>query len=443
MKNTYHFADSDSAAHYQHALKWAAGIRTGVQVVIIIGPSGSGKTTMGRELIAAAGGDEEAVKMVTPLPEDRAGFTAQAVQFLKAGVVHFDNVYRIRKGVRNGLLELARGGAFTWTPTGEKVPLAILTPRCFVVINGHDGPLLTPELARVALVIRLAAAPEHARHGRIFYVPSSGSDEHVRKMIQEFSCLCEALKLPYAGPLKPPATETEAPTRGEIIKEARILSKLCISDDNKVVSIGKLTFASAKALEVWVKDQVKELRPPPSIHASVDIETWGTASGSAVSVIGAVKFNAKGLVGIPFYIRIDLQSCIDAGLSIDPDTVKWWMSQSDDARKEMRAAGVSLRSALEAFGWWLCDGNGKDIGVWGNGWDFDGGRLGDAYAAARLRLPWDYWQGRDLRTLEAEHPEVKDEPEGVAHNALDDARVQARKVIRLWEAKANLLIKAA
>ena len=225
--------------------------------------------------------------------------------------------------------------------------------------------------------------------------------------------------------------------------EYETVAQVSVSKGGEIAVLGRMTFDAAKVLQGWVKDQVKELRPPAAINASVDIETWGTAAGSAVSAIGAVKFTAAGIVGQAFYMRIDIRSCIDAGLKLDAETMVWWMGQDDDARKEVCKAGVSLRCALEAFGWWLCDGNGKDINVWGNGWDFDGGRLGDAYAAARMRLPWDYWQGRDLRTLEAEFPAVKDEPEGVAHNALDDARAQAKKILRIWAEKARLQKGAA
>lgn len=234
--------------------------------------------------------------------------------------------------------------------------------------------------------------------------------------IVEFSC--DVASWPHPAPASPGVIQIAVDSVGEVITSAG------------------MTHAAAKALLKWGKQQEKELRPLPAIHASLDIETWGTQARAAISAIGAVKFTAAGIVGNPFYIRVDLQSCIDAGLSVDPDTMLWWMKQDEAARREVCQAGVSLRTALEALAWWLLDGNGREIGVWGNGWDFDGGRLTDAYAALKMRAPWDYWQGRDQRTLEAEHPEVKDEAEGVAHNALDDARGQAKKIIRLWAAKA-------
>ncbi|MDF3058531.1 MAG: Exodeoxyribonuclease [Rariglobus sp.] len=438
MKHTYYFADDASAVNYRRALSLSAGIRKRVQVVIIIGPSGSGKTTLGRELIAAAGGTDEAVKMITPMPEDRNSFTAQAVAFLKAGFVHFDNVSRLRKGVRNALIELARGGAFTWTPTGGKVPLSILTPRCFVVINGHDGNWIAPELERVALVIRLAqsvAAWAAFHSGRPFHDPVAWA-EHLEELKKKWRSEQGPLRAIPGIPVRmldelDPWPAVPAPAPGVI--------PIQISPEGDVITNAGMTHAAAKALLKWSKAQEKELRPAPVINASVDIETWGTAARSAVSAIGAVKFNALGvIVGRPFYMRIDIKSCIAAGLTLDADTMVWWMGQDDEARREVCKAGASLRCVLEAFAWWLCDGNGKEINVWGNGWDFDGGRLGDAYAATGIRLPWDYWHGRDLRTLEAEFPSVKDEAEGVAHNALDDAIGQAKKITRIWAEKEKL-----
>ncbi len=59
-------------------------------------------------------------------------------------------------------------------------------------------------------------------------------------------------------------------------------------------------------------------------HLMLDLETWGTAPGSALRSIGAVFFDLDGKTGETFYRNIDKQSCLDAGLKIDPATVSWW-----------------------------------------------------------------------------------------------------------------------
>ena len=72
-------------------------------------------------------------------------------------------------------------------------------------------------------------------------------------------------------------------------------------------------------------------------HISLDLETMGTGPMSSILSIGAVVFELDGtytnLSGPAFYTTIDLKSCEDRGLRIDASTVKWWATQSDEARR--------------------------------------------------------------------------------------------------------------
>jgi len=52
----------------------------------------------------------------------------------------------------------------------------------------------------------------------------------------------------------------------------------------------------------------------------LDIETLGLEAGAAILSIGAVKFDTDGL-GAEFSGEIDLESCQDAGLAIDAETL--------------------------------------------------------------------------------------------------------------------------
>ena len=68
----------------------------------------------------------------------------------------------------------------------------------------------------------------------------------------------------------------------------------------------------------------------------VDLETLGTAPGSVILSIGAVRFDVeKGLLD-EFYVNIDVESSQRLGLTIDGDTVMWWLKQSDAARAKCR-----------------------------------------------------------------------------------------------------------
>lgn len=159
----------------------------------------------------------------------------------------------------------------------------------------------------------------------------------------------------------------------------------------------------------------------------LDLETMGTGSNAAIIAIGAVRFDFQ--ITDQFYEVVDLQSCVDAGLEIEAQSVLWWMKQSDQARREFERPGVALVETLKMFADWI----GSDALVWGNGAAFDNAVLANAYRKVGLKQPWDFWNDRCFRTVKAMYPWIKMERSGVHHNALDDAKSQAELLIRIWE----------
>jgi DNA polymerase III epsilon subunit-like protein len=159
----------------------------------------------------------------------------------------------------------------------------------------------------------------------------------------------------------------------------------------------------------------------------LDLETFGTRPGSAIVSIGAVKFGDGKIIG-EFYQRIDLKSCVDCGLVIDPDTVLWWLKQSDEARLELTLPSQHIAAVLQQFAIWI---GPVETEVWGNGAAFDNALLAEAYHALQLRMPWRYSKDRCYRTLKNLHPEIVMERNGTHHHALDDARSQAHHLMRI------------
>lgn len=155
----------------------------------------------------------------------------------------------------------------------------------------------------------------------------------------------------------------------------------------------------------------------------IDIETMGNMSHSAIVSIGAVRFDLEtGKTGATFYMNVDLQSCLDAGLIINADTLMWWLNQSEAARKKIIEKGHPLNKALISLSAFVT----KDDQVWGNSARFDLGILSDALNTLGMPIPWDFRKERCVRTLVSFAPEVKDaEPNtGVAHDALADCMFQ-------------------
>jgi hypothetical protein len=162
-------------------------------------------------------------------------------------------------------------------------------------------------------------------------------------------------------------------------------------------------------------------------HVMVDLETLGTDYNAVIIALGAAQFTVNG-ISSTFYRRIDAQSCVAAGLTIDVSTVEWWMQQSDAARQIFTQKGDKLAHVLQDFSNWFP----KEACLWGNGATFDNVILNSAYKAVSLQKPWPYWGDQCYRTIKAHHKHVPaDAFNGVKHNALDDAIHQARHLIKI------------
>jgi hypothetical protein len=124
-------------------------------------------------------------------------------------------------------------------------------------------------------------------------------------------------------------------------------------------------------------------------------------------------------------------------LSVSGDTFKWWMAQKGEARQALFVDNVELRDALHDFTCWLaeyCDT--KTVKVWGNGADFDNVILQHAYAKAGMEIPWHFWNNRCYRTTCDLLNAKQRKQEGVYHNALDDAKSQAKHLVQTLTARA-------
>ena len=172
-------------------------------------------------------------------------------------------------------------------------------------------------------------------------------------------------------------------------------------------------------------------------HWMLDLETMSTQRNAAIVAIGAVRFSDDGLVGTAttFYHTIELQSCIDAGLVMDPSTVEWWMKQDWKARQELFLKCQSLGMVLDRFTLFLQEIRediGEDPYIWGNGCGFDNEILKEAFYALGTGYPWDYHKDSDMRTLKGLYTDVlglqipyTPRKPNTLHNALGDAHYQA------------------
>jgi hypothetical protein len=171
-------------------------------------------------------------------------------------------------------------------------------------------------------------------------------------------------------------------------------------------------------------------------HVMVDLETMGTGHDATITQIGAVAFTTEGL-GSEFAVNVDLESSRRAGLRIDASSLTWWMGQEGAARESWLASqcnAAQLEDAILRFNLWLRDLPGKPDGIWSHGSTFDLPILRTAYDAVAIKPAWHYRDARDTRTLfwlcKPFDPWAEPDTAEVKHNALDDARRQARAVVR-------------
>ena len=166
----------------------------------------------------------------------------------------------------------------------------------------------------------------------------------------------------------------------------------------------------------------------------LDIETLGTEPGAALLSVAAVEFRPTAFDGDDAILdtvhqSVSITSCQDVGLHIDAETLEWWMGQGY-ARRQL-TGGLNVDAVLANLAAFI-DERGDDCEIWANSPAFDCQMLAHAYdVVGSDNLPWDYWQTRDVRTLKA-LPQWPDdlEREGVEHDALDDAKYQARATAR-------------
>lgn len=179
-------------------------------------------------------------------------------------------------------------------------------------------------------------------------------------------------------------------------------------------------------------------------HIMVDLETWGTTPGSDIRSIGAVVFDPiTGTLGDEFYVAVEnpagrwrngeFDTTLNGRmypLTRDPSTVQWWSEQSDAAQAAF-GNRVDLKLGLARFSDWWAD-KPSEATFWAHGPHFDEAILAACYRATGLPVPWHYRAPRDTRTIYEAAGGVDLPFEGTEHNALDDAKHQARCVIEAY-----------
>ena len=163
-------------------------------------------------------------------------------------------------------------------------------------------------------------------------------------------------------------------------------------------------------------------------HLMIDLETMGNKPNAPVVSIGAVFFEpSTGELGEEFYRVVSLKSSMDGG--------------AEEARKAIcDKDAISISAALIKLNTFILDNTDIDkVQVWGNGATFDNVILRANYEREFLPCIWKFWNDRDVRTIVELGRAIGINPrrdipfEGDRHNALADAKHQAKYVSAIWQ----------
>lgn len=162
-------------------------------------------------------------------------------------------------------------------------------------------------------------------------------------------------------------------------------------------------------------------------HLMIDLETMGSKPTAPIVAIGAVFFDPQSgeLGAIP-----------------DGDTILWWLKQSSEARAAICTDNtLTISAALSELSTFISRNseNPRYLKVWGNGATFDNVIIRASYERAGKVCPWPFWNDSDVRTIVLLGRQLDFDPkvnmpfDGIAHNALADARHQAKYVSAIWQ----------
>lgn len=175
------------------------------------------------------------------------------------------------------------------------------------------------------------------------------------------------------------------------------------------------------------------------IDVVVDLETLDRCRKAVVTSVGCVAINRKtGNEIAHFHDQICIEQSKKKGFVTEQETIDWWEKQSADARLELTGTKQPREVILYLIDWFHRLAERGEVFVWGNGLKFDLGKLEYHFEVLEYDKPWGDFNDRDIRTAVDLGRMLGIDPkkdlvfEGVKHNALDDARHEAKYLYSIF-----------
>lgn len=156
----------------------------------------------------------------------------------------------------------------------------------------------------------------------------------------------------------------------------------------------------------------------------IDTETGGTSAGCAIFSIGAVIFDpyTDSEPKSEFYVEISHASNMEIGLRFDRATMDWWKKIGTPPNGE-----THILQAITDLHTWI-KRNLPLTAYWANSPSFDISIINYVMRLYRMEWPLAHWLERDVRTMKAIAWPNNEYKLNNGHNALDDAKNQARLI---------------
>lgn len=177
-----------------------------------------------------------------------------------------------------------------------------------------------------------------------------------------------------------------------------------------------------------------------TIDLMIDLETLDNTGSPALIQIAAKPFtveDGKVLDG-HFDQIINLKSAMDVGLTVHPDTLKWWLDQEQEVVNKVVVASIQsknqIKDVLAALNKYVRDLRSQhkaEVEFWGNGNDY--AWLVAAYRACGMEFEVKFWNSNDVRTISKAVRRIRKVDNkkntvfvGDKHNAIDDCLHQIK-----------------
>ena len=168
------------------------------------------------------------------------------------------------------------------------------------------------------------------------------------------------------------------------------------------------------------------------IYGMTDLESLDTKPTAVIASIGVVLFTADKVFKDKFYVPVDIQSCLDKGMTVNGSTIQFWMKQDEDARKVFNEKTVPIDKALQQLRNFVFKNvHSYNVTMVGNSARFDLGILENAFHACGQEPFWKFWNEACYRSWKNLKGAPKIERIGTHHSAIDDALSQANHAIAI------------